>query len=81
MYTKRLKLVPDSGKDCPCYNCEDRKSGCHADCKKYLEWRANLDENRKMIRKEKQANKIYNEFHFNAMNKNTKERRNLFNEE
>lgn len=23
---------------CPCYGCEDRKVGCHGQCKKYKDW-------------------------------------------
>ena len=28
----------------PCKKCADRSVGCHADCVKYIEYRAKLDE-------------------------------------
>ena len=28
----------------PCHNCQDRELGCHANCTRYLDWKAKLDE-------------------------------------
>lgn len=28
----------------PCFNCEDRKAGCHSVCEKYIAYRKELDE-------------------------------------
>ena len=30
----------------PCQNCKNRKFGCHADCKKYAEYKAQVDKNK-----------------------------------
>ena len=42
----------------PCYMCEDRYGGCHAECEKYKEWKENHEKNRENIQAEK--NKAYN---------------------
>ena len=26
----------------PCYKCQERHAGCHAECEKYAEWRAKM---------------------------------------
>lgn len=31
-------------KKCPCYKCEERNIGCHADCSKYIEYCKNCKE-------------------------------------
>ena len=28
---------------CPCYECNERKTGCHAKCEKYKAWRNVMD--------------------------------------
>ena len=33
----------------PCKDCTDRNEKCHSVCKKYLEWKAELDEEHKKI--------------------------------
>lgn len=32
---------------CPCYQCEERHIGCHSDCRRYLDWKAENDAARK----------------------------------
>jgi len=27
-----------SGRDCPCYGCQERTVGCHGTCEKYKAW-------------------------------------------
>ena len=34
---------------CPCKGCTDRKIGCHAECSKYIEWKAEWDRRKNMI--------------------------------
>lgn len=36
-----------------CLNCHDRHVGCHAECEKYKEARAALDDRNKVYRKDK----------------------------
>lgn len=38
----------------PCLNCKDRKVGCHAECRKYIEYAENRERERKKIRREKE---------------------------
>lgn len=35
---------------CPCKGCEDRTITCHGVCKRYQEWKKNLDETNKWLR-------------------------------
>lgn len=39
--------------DAPCYGCEDRHVGCHADCAKYVEYRDNSDKYRELVNSNK----------------------------
>lgn len=27
-----------SGRDCPCYGCQERTAGCHGTCERYKAW-------------------------------------------
>ena len=38
---------------CPCKGCEDRTITCHGVCKRYQEWKKNLDETKKWLREQK----------------------------
>jgi hypothetical protein len=40
-------------RDSPCLGCDQHSSTCHADCKNYLQWRADKDKEKKRIDKEK----------------------------
>lgn len=57
---RRVMISDIARKDCPCYGCGNRHSGCHCDCKKYADWRTEaLIEKRKhniAIIKERMAN-------------------------
>ena len=37
----------------PCKDCENREIGCHGNCEKYKAWKAELQEMKKQIGKEK----------------------------
>lgn len=39
--------------DCPCKGCENRKIGCHADCKSYLVWSQEMHEQFEQANKER----------------------------
>ena len=39
----------------PCKGCEFRKVGCHADCEDYLQFKAENDDRRETIHKNKQS--------------------------
>ena len=44
--------------DCPCHGCDERISGetvedCHADCERYLGWKAEVDRIRVAMQQEK----------------------------
>lgn len=39
-------------RDGPCYQCERRHAGCHAECGQYLDWRREWDANRAEIVRE-----------------------------
>lgn len=43
--------------ECPCRWCEDRKVGCHAKCKPYLDYAKVLEETRKKV-----AEKLRNDY-------------------
>ena len=33
----------------PCHNCEDRVVGCHATCKKYLDWKEEIRKKKEIV--------------------------------
>ena len=35
----------------PCKDCKDRRLGCHGECKKYAEYKAKIEENKKIYKK------------------------------
>lgn len=37
-------------KDMGCYQCRERKAGCHSTCERYKEWKAKHDERQASIR-------------------------------
>jgi len=39
--------------DSPCYKCEERKSGCHAGCPRYAEWREKREAEKEELRRKK----------------------------
>lgn len=58
-----------------CKNCTDRKIGCHADCKKYLDAKLKSAEFEKHKRKEMEKDKKinYSDFSFPVMYKKKKQ--------
>jgi hypothetical protein len=40
----------------PCYGCENRQAGCHAECEDYIQYKAIHDEEIETIRANKQKN-------------------------
>ena len=40
--------------DGPCYNCAERRVGCHAGCERYQAWRQGYDAEQEVKRREKQ---------------------------
>lgn len=50
-------------KNAPCFpECSDRASGCHAQCQRYKEWRAEMDVIKAHIDSEKAKKRDYNEY-------------------
>lgn len=45
--------------DSCCLNCKDRKSLCHSNCKKYLEYRKRIDFINKRKREINEQNSVY----------------------
>lgn len=43
----------------PCFGCEERHVGCHAECCRYLEWRKQKDEQNEAVRAEKISNNLF----------------------
>ena len=52
----------------PCRNCEERKLGCHSGCKRYLEFKKEVEE----IRKQKMKAFDYNDAHFINASRNAR---------
>ena len=50
----------------PCLNCENRKLGCHSSCEKYAEFKRNIDENKKLIRSQKEEQNLFINYFFEA---------------
>ena len=46
---------------CPCYQCEDRRTGCHGECERYAVWRKGMDEKKEAELNAKSANGIISE--------------------
>ena len=40
--------------DGPCYNCPERRVGCHSGCERYQAWRKGYDAEQEVKRREKQ---------------------------
>lgn len=40
--------------DGPCYNCPERRVGCHSGCERYQAWRQGYDAEQEAKRREKQ---------------------------
>lgn len=49
----------------PCFECKDRKVGCHSKCKRYKEYKELLEEDRKKI--EESQNKEMIAYNKNAV--------------
>ena len=49
----------------PCKDCTDRKLLCHGSCKKYQEWKKEIDEQNTIRQKEKE--KIENSYSVHAV--------------
>ncbi len=43
----------------PCFECEERKVGCHAECVRYLEWRKKKDEQNEAVKAEKISSNLF----------------------
>lgn len=42
----------------PCYKCECRIVGCHSTCEKYISYRKDMDEQNKLIQKNRNLNSL-----------------------
>lgn len=47
-------MIPKS----PCLHCEERHTGCHSKCDKYIDYRSDLDLYNAISRKNKEINRI-----------------------
>lgn len=43
----------------PCKGCNDRNMGCHSTCKKYLDWKNEVDALNKEINKQNKKQTLY----------------------
>ena len=46
----------------PCYGCEERHIGCHADCERDSKWREERQAEKDAFNAEKQRESVINEF-------------------
>ena len=53
----------------PCYGCQDRKAGCHAECGRYLEWHEKQRERTAVIKREKARERDANSFRYGSVAK------------
>ena len=53
----------------PFYCCEERQVGCHANCKKYLEYRENRIKNNRKVVSEKTKVSTNRQYMFDQMRK------------
>lgn len=53
-------------RNAPCYGCEDRHVGCHADCAKYIEYRNDSDAYRELVNSNKGKNVEETCFYMNS---------------
>lgn len=44
----------------PCLDCTEREAGCHAQCKRYKEWKEETDAEKAEIYKKKNADHVIN---------------------
>ena len=51
-----------SNSDRPCYGCDRRTERCHITCEDYKKFRANLDEKKSAIEKEKDKERVMNRY-------------------
>lgn len=58
----------------PCLNCPDRKVGCKIDCDRYADFRKQLDERKQAMDKERNKNKLINDFKVDTIRKSKKKR-------
>lgn len=59
----------------PCYNCDERISGCHSECDLYLTYRRALDKYNEQLRAEQERETLVNDFQVKQIQKNRKKRR------
>lgn len=61
-------------KDFTCYNCPNRRIGCHAECDNYKKAKAELDAMNKAYREENASRELALEYTINDMRRKKKER-------
>ena len=58
----------------PCKDCKERQIGCHSYCRKYIEFRMNLEERNARIREEKMIENAVEETIANGIYRSRKKR-------
>ncbi len=53
----------------PCKDCEERYSGCHSECKRYLEWTEGIKEMKAAVYKAKGKDQALDEIAISASRK------------
>ena len=55
-----------------CYQCTDRKVGCHSNCVKYERFKAELEKKRQLIQEAKKQESVYLEYKKYSIRKHNK---------
>lgn len=59
----------------PCYECEKRYVGCHADCDDYKEWKARQQTATEAKHKDRRRQGMLNSYTMQEVAKNTRKKR------
>lgn len=59
----------------PCFNCPDRRAGCHGSCKAYLDWHGQHVQKQREIRSKIEAENMTNAFYIESGMRIKKEKR------
>ena len=56
----------------PCQDCMDRHLNCHSECEKYKTWKADLEDKRSKVKKERNKEAAMNEYKIKRVLKSKK---------
>lgn len=61
-------------KKAPCKGCEERHSGCHAECESYIDWKKEHEEENEKIRADGEAWRAFYDVRKKHMSKEDKDK-------